>query len=51
VEHESPSYFGSTGENRSVCRFVVGKSEGKRQLGRPEYRWEGTIKMNLEERV
>jgi hypothetical protein len=27
----------------------VGKPEGKRQLGRPRYRWEGNIKMDLQE--
>jgi len=27
----------------------VGKIEGKRQFGRPKYRWEDNIKMNLQE--
>jgi len=27
----------------------VGKSEGKRPLGRPRLRWEDNIKMNLQE--
>jgi hypothetical protein len=27
----------------------VGKSEGKRTLGRPRRRWEDNIKMNLQE--
>jgi len=27
------------GEERSVCRVLVGKPEGKRQLGRPRLRW------------
>jgi len=29
----------------------VGKHEGKRQLGRPRYRWEDNIKMDLSEVV
>ena len=31
-----------------VYRVLVGKSEGKRPLGRPERRWEDNIKMDLE---
>jgi hypothetical protein len=26
------------GENRNGCRFLVGKPEGKRPLGRPRYK-------------
>jgi len=37
------------GEGRGVYRFLVGKPEGKRPLGRPRRRWEDTIKMNLQE--
>jgi hypothetical protein len=37
------------GEGRSVYRVLVGKSEGKRPLGRPRFRWEDNIKMNLQE--
>ena len=36
------------GEGRSVHRFLVGKSEGKRPLGRPGRRWEN-IKTDLQE--
>jgi hypothetical protein len=32
-----------------VGRVLVGKSEGKRPLGRPRRRWEGNIKMDLKE--
>jgi len=32
-----------------VYRVVVGKPEGKRSLGRPRYRWEDDIKMDLQE--
>jgi hypothetical protein len=34
---------------RIACRILVGKPEGKRQLGRPMHRWEDNIKMNLRE--
>jgi hypothetical protein len=32
-----------------VHRVLVGKPEGKRTLGRPRRRWEGNIKMDLQE--
>jgi hypothetical protein len=32
-----------------VHRLLVGKSEGKRPLGRPRCRWEDNIKMDLQE--
>ena len=37
------------GEGRGVHRVLVGKSEGKRPLGRPKRRWEDNIKMDLKE--
>jgi len=37
------------GERRGVYRVLVGKPEGKRPLGRPSRRWEGYIKMDLQE--
>ena len=37
------------GEERGVHRFLVGKPEGKRTLGRPRRRWEDNIKMDLRE--
>ena len=37
------------GENRGVHRVLVGKSEGKRPLGRPRRRWEDNIKIDLQE--
>ena len=37
------------GEDRGVHRVLVGKSEGKRPLGRPRRRWEDNIKMDLQE--
>jgi len=37
------------GEGRGVYRVLVGKPGGKRPLGRPRYRWEDNIKMDLQE--
>jgi hypothetical protein len=37
------------GEERGTCRVLVGKLEGKRQLGRPRHRWEDNIRMDLQE--
>jgi hypothetical protein len=37
------------GEGRGVYRVLVGKPEGKRPLGRTRRRWEGNIKMDLQE--
>jgi len=39
------------GESRDVYRVLVGKSEGKRPLGRPRNKWEDNIKMDLQEGV
>jgi len=35
-------------ERRSVYRVLVGKPEGKRQLGQPSRRWEDNIKIDLQ---
>jgi len=37
------------GERRGVNRVLVGKSEGKRPLGRPMRRWENDNKIDLQE--
>jgi hypothetical protein len=37
------------GEDRVVHRVLVGKSGGKRPLGRPRRRWKDNIKMNFQE--
>jgi hypothetical protein len=37
------------GATRGVYRVLVGKPEGKTQLGRPWRRWEDNIKMDLQE--
>jgi hypothetical protein len=36
------------GERRGVYRVLVGKSEGKRPLGRPRYRRKDNIKIDLQ---
>ena len=36
-------------QNRGVNRVLVGKPEGKKQLGRPRRCWEDNIKMDLQE--
>jgi hypothetical protein len=35
------------GEERKLYTVLVGKSEGKRPLGRPRRRWEDGIRMDL----
>jgi hypothetical protein len=37
------------GEGKVVCKFLVGKPEGKRPLGRPRRRWEDNVRMDLQE--
>jgi len=37
------------GAERRVCRFLVGKPEGKRPLGRPRRRWVDNIRTDLQE--
>jgi hypothetical protein len=37
------------GEEKKACKVLVGKTEGKRELGRPRSRWEDEIKMDLRE--
>jgi hypothetical protein len=37
------------GEERKVFKVLVGKTEGKRSLGRPRRRWEDGIRMDLRE--
>jgi hypothetical protein len=39
------------GEERGIYRILVGKPEGRRQLGRPRRRWEDNIRMHLREVV
>jgi hypothetical protein len=37
------------GEKRGAYRILVGRPEVRRPLGRPRRRWEGNIKMDLQE--
>jgi hypothetical protein len=37
------------GEGRGAYRILVGRPEGRRQLGRSRRRWENNIKMDLQE--
>jgi hypothetical protein len=37
------------GEERKVYKFLVGKPEGRRPLGRPTHRWEDGIRIDLSE--
>jgi len=37
------------GEERVVCRVLVGKPEGRRPLGIPRRRWMDNIRMDLQE--
>jgi hypothetical protein len=37
------------GKVRGVCRVLIGRTEGKRPLGRLRHRWEDNIKMDLRE--
>jgi hypothetical protein len=37
------------GERQGVYKVLVGKTAGKRPLRRPRYRWEDSIKMDLQE--
>ena len=43
--------MGRIGQGRGVYRVLVGKTEGKRPLGRPRRRCEDNIKMDLQEVV
>jgi hypothetical protein len=35
-------------DGTGVCRVLLGRSEGKRSLGRPKSRWEVNIKIGLQ---
>jgi hypothetical protein len=37
------------GEERGVYRVLVGKTEGKKPLGRPRHRWVDNIRMDVQE--
>jgi hypothetical protein len=41
--------FGVYGEDRVCHRVLVGRSKGKRPLGKPRRKWEDNIKMELQD--
>jgi len=40
-------YVARMGEEKVVCRFLVGKPEERRPLGKPRRRWVDNIRMDL----
>jgi hypothetical protein len=48
-KNEMPGQIVNVGESRGVYKVLVGKPEGKRELGRHKHRWVNKIKMNLQE--
>ena len=42
-----PSHVARMEEGRSSFKMLAGKRIGKRPLGRPRFRWEESIRMNL----
>jgi len=39
------------GERRGTYRILMGRSEGRKQLGKLRHRWENNIKVDLQEVV
>ena len=48
-KNEIGGHVARMGKRRGAYRVLVGKSEGKRQLGRPGRKWDDNIKMDLQE--
>jgi len=44
-------HIASMGKRRGAYSILVGKPDRKRQLGQPRHRYEGDIKMDLQELV
>jgi hypothetical protein len=42
-------HVASMGKKKNACRFLVGKPEGRRPVGRPRHRWVDNIRMHLVE--
>jgi hypothetical protein len=49
IKNEMGEACSTYGDRKDVYRGLVGKSEGKRPLGRRRCRWEDNIKMDLQE--
>jgi hypothetical protein len=49
VKNEMGGACSADGEKRGVYRFLVGRPEGKRPLGRARRRWEDNIRIDLQE--
>jgi hypothetical protein len=50
AEDEMAGPIARMGEKRNSCRILVGKSEGKRQLGRPRLRWVGSAEVDFRDK-
>jgi hypothetical protein len=48
-KNEMGETYGTYGDRRGVYRVLVGRSEGKRQLGKPKSIWEHNIVLHLQE--
>jgi len=46
---ESAGHVARMGEERGVCRVLVGKPEGRSPLGRRRRRWMNNIRMNFQQ--
>jgi hypothetical protein len=49
VKSRGAGHVARMGEEKKVYKVLVGKPEGKRQLGRPRRSWEDVIRMDLRE--
>ena len=49
IEKLKKTHVARMREGRGAYRILVGKPERQRPLGRPRHRWEGTIKMDIQE--
>ena len=49
IESRRVGHVARTGKRRGIHRALVGKTEGKKPLGRPRRGWEDNIKMELQE--
>jgi hypothetical protein len=45
----APPFSDTVLEKKNACRILMGKREGKRQLGKPRGWWEDNVKIVLRE--